>query len=388
MSDPVALTSLTPGEAALLDPVRPSVARRLLPLGVLLAALIIIPGLWGMGIIGITPVNQLGRFACFAIVALGIDIIWGYAGILSLCQAMFFCIGGYAMGMHLALHGPLDGNGIPRCLFVVTSEVSGFNLPWFWQPFHGLIPALVLGLVVPGLVGFVFGYLAFRSRVRGVYFSIITQAATVMAWLVFCRNEVRLCGTNGLTNFVTLAGFDLRSDRVRVGLYMISVAMLGVSYLVCRYLVTSRAGRILLAVRDNESRLRFSGYDPAAFKTFAFTLAAILAGLGGMLYVPQNGIITPAKMVATESITMVVWVAVGGRGTLSGAILGAIVVSLLSSQLTTTWPSAWPFVLGGLFIILVLFCPEGLLGLWQKWMAKRTKPAAPAVLEPKAQGLA
>ena len=176
-----------------------------------------VPGLYAAGAIDITSVNKLGRF--LAVVALGIDLVWGYTGILSLCQAMFFCFGGYAIGMHMALHGPLDGDGIPRCLFVVTSEISGFQLPWFWHPFRALPVAVILGVVLPGLFAFVFGYFTFRSRVRGVYFSIITQVTTLAALsLVFSENETRLCGTNGLTNFVTLAGFDLQSARVKLGL--------------------------------------------------------------------------------------------------------------------------------------------------------------------------
>lgn len=368
MPDPeVAAVPLAPLHLA---PRPPSVARAL-PWVVLVSALVGVPLLWALGVLGITTVNQLGRFATYAIAALGIDLIWGYTGILSLCQAMFFCLGGYAMGMYLALHGPLDGDGIPRCLYVVSSEVSGLHLPTFWRPFQSGAAAGALGILVPAMVAFIFGALAFRSRIRGVYFSIITQAATVMAWLIFCRNSVRLCGTNGLTNFVTIAGWDLRNDRVRVVLYAVSVAVLALSYLCCRLLIASRAGRILIAVRDNESRLRFTGYDPAAYKTFAFVLAAVQAAIGGMLYVPQNGIITPAKMVAAESITMVVWVAVGGRGTLVGAMLGAVVVSLVSSELTSHWPSAWPFVLGGSFILLVIFCPEGLLGLLRRWRKPR-----------------
>ncbi len=266
----------------------------------------------------ITTVNQLGRFLAVAIVALGADLIWGYTGILTLCQAMFFCFGGYAIGMHMALHGPLDGDGIPRCLFVVSSEVSGFKLPWFWEPFQTLPVALLLGLFLPGLVAFIFGYFTFRSRVRGVYFSIITQAATLAATLVFRMNSMKLCGTNGLTNFVTLAGFNLQSASVKLGLYVLSAITLIAVYFLCEGIVRSRLGRLLMAVRDNESRLRFAGYQPVTFKVFIFVVGAILAAIGGMLYTPQNGIITPFKMDAIESIMIIAFVAVGGRGTLSG----------------------------------------------------------------------
>jgi urea transport system permease protein len=340
-----------------------------------LTLLLIVPGLYEGGMMQITVINQLGRFLCLAIVALGLDLVWGYSGILSLCQAMFFCIGGYCMGMHLALHGPLDGDGIPRCLYVVTSQVSGFSLPWFWEPLRTFPMAVVLALAVPGMIAFLFGYLSFRSRVRGVYLSIITQALTVIAVLLFRRNELRLCGTNGLTNFETLLGFDLRADATKLGLYWVSAAALVASYLVCRHLVRSRAGRILIAVRDNESRLRFSGYHPVHFKTFVFTLGAILAALGGMLYTPQNGIITPAKMEPYESIYMVIWVAVGGRGTLAGAVIGALAVNGLASLLTSVAPITWPFLVAGSAIGVVLYTPDGLLGLWQRlsqrWWPRR-----------------
>jgi len=328
-----------------------------------LAALVGIPLLYVAGAIDIVTVNQFGRFACFAIVAVGVDLIWGYTGILTLCQAMFFCFGGYAMGMHLAMKGPLDGEGIPRCLFVVTSEVSGFKLPWFWQPFDSLWLSIFFVVAVPGLFAYIFGYFAFRSRVRGVYFSIITQATTLAACLVFRRNEMRLCGTNGLTNFKTLAGFDLGETSTRMGLYLISVlTLIGVYYL-CKHIVQSRLGRLLIAIRDNESRLRFSGYRPLSFKVFAFVLAAVIAAIGGMLYTPQNGIITPYKMEPGESIIMVVWVALGGRGTLSGAVVGAVLFSFLSSMLTSNLPNAWPFVLGAIAVLVVLFMPRGLTGL-------------------------
>ncbi|MGN6370020.1 MAG: urea ABC transporter permease subunit UrtC [Phycisphaerae bacterium] len=328
----------------------------------------------------ITSVNQLGRFLAVALVALGIDMVWGYAGILTLCQAMFFCFGGYAIGMHMALHGPLDGDHIPRCLFVVSSEVGGIQLPWFWKPFETLPGAVGLAFFLPGVFAFVFGYFTFRSRVRGVYFSIITQALTWAMSLVFSKNETRLCGTNGLTNFVTLGGFDLQSSRVKLGLYVVTVVILIAAYLMCVMIVRSRLGRLLVAVRDNESRLRFAGYQPVTFKVFVFVLGAVLAALGGVLYTPQNGIITPAKMSVPESVTLVVLVAVGGRGTLSGAVLGAVVVSYLGSILTTRWPALWPFFLGGLFVAVTLFSPDGIVGAWRKLFVPRARRRK-AVLE-------
>lgn len=346
-----------------------------------------VPQLYHLGKIDIVSVNLLGRFLCVAIVALGIDLVWGYTGILTLCQAMFFCMGGYAIGMYMALHGPLDGEGIPRCLYVVSSEVSGLRLPWFWEPFKNLTLAGWLGLFLPGLLALVFGFFAFRSRVRGVYFSIITQATTVAAKLVFSKNEMRLCGTNGLTNFVSLGGYDLQSPNVKLGLYLLSVVMLAGAYLLCLWVVRSRLGRLLVAVRDNESRLRFAGYQPVTLKVFIFVLGAVLAGLGGMLYTPQNGIITPFKMAPEESIKLVILVAVGGRGTLSGAVLGALLVSYLESYLTSRFPAAWMFVLGGLYVGVTLFLPDGIVGLWRKWTAE-TGPASSEGLQADAESAA
>jgi urea transport system permease protein len=327
-----------------------------------------VPAMYALGVVDIVTVNQLGRFICLAIVAVGVDLVWGYTGMLSLCQAMFFCFGGYCMGMHLAMHGPLDGEGIPRALFVVTSEVSGFQLPWFWKPFGPLPLALLLGMAIPAVAAGLFGYFAFRSRVRGVYFSIITQALTLAAVLVFRRNETRLCGTNGLTNFVTIAGFDLSKPSTRIGLYLLSAMTLLLTYHLSRRLVSSRLGRLMVAVRDSESRLRFTGHDPVRVKLFAFVVGAVLAGIGGMLYVPQNGIITPFKMEPAESILAVIWVAVGGRGTLRGAILGALLVNYLASVTTSAYPLIWPFLLGGLFVTVVKVLPEGIIGTWESFV--------------------
>jgi urea transport system permease protein len=363
-----------------------------------------VPIFYSTGAISITTVNQLGRFLAMVIAAIGLDLVWGYTGILSLCQAMFFCLGGYAIGMYMALHGPLDGDGIPRCLFVVTSEVSGFQLPWFWLPFKTFPFALILGILIPGLFAYGFGYFTFRSRVRGVYFSIITQATTIMGLNVFRMNNLRLCGTNGLTNFVTLAGFDLQSTSVKLGLYLLTTIGLIAAYLVGLSVVRSRLGRVLVAVRDNESRLRFAGFQPVTFKVFVFALGAMMAALGGMLYVPQNGIITPYKMEANESILIVAAVAVGGRGTLSGAVVGSLVVSYLQSLLTSGvfygWLPAflriqegvaqvgmmgalrralhnvlgaegWLLILGLVFIVVTLFLPEGIVGAWRRMLSHK-----------------
>src|SRR4051812_21427679 len=278
---------------------------------------LLLPLLSAAGALGVNQLNTWGKYLAIAIMAVGLDLVWGYAGLLSLCQMLFFTVGGYAIGMHLAMHGPLDGDGIPRCLYVVTSEVSGFALPWFWRPFASLPATLALVALAPAAIAGAFGWFAFRSRVRGVYFSIITQALTIAFWLVFCRNEMRLCGTNGLTNFTTLAGFALQRPATKVGLYLLTVAALAGTVALARGLVASRTGRVLIAVRDNESRLRFAGYQPTAYKVLVFALAAALAGVGGALFAAQNGIVTPEFMTARESIVAVVMVALGGRGTIA-----------------------------------------------------------------------
>ena len=366
-----------PGALRPMNPTRVRLIERGGLVGALAILLLVMPGLYKAGAVDIIVVNQHGRFLCYAIVAIGVDLIWGYTGILSLCQALYFVLGGYAMGMHMALHGPLDGDGIPRCLFVVTSVVEGFQLPAFWRPFQTLPVTVLLGLLVPGAVAFLFGYFAFRSRVRGVYFSIITQATVFAAVLIFRRNETRLCGTNGLTNFQTLAGLDLSLPSVKLGLYYLTVGTLIAVYAASRWIVASRLGRLLVAVRDNESRLRFAGYQPVAVKVFAFTVAGIFAGIGGMLYAPQNGIITPYVMEPIESVYMVLWVAIGGRGTLTGAAAGSLLVLYLKSFLSSALPNVWPFFEGALFIAVVLLFPAGLVGAWRNLTrGDRGAPAA------------
>jgi urea ABC transporter permease protein UrtC/urea ABC transporter ATP-binding protein UrtD len=321
-----------------------------------------IPGLYLHGNLEIETVAMLGRFLAFAIVAVSLDLLWGYTGILCLCQSLFFALGGYAMGMYLAMHGELIG-GIPYCLSYVSSEVSGAALPWFWRPFAYLPLAVLLGLLVPGAFGLIIGYFGFASRVRGVYFSILTMAVTMAAWLVFCMNNMRLCGTNGLTSFGTLAGYSLTDPNVKLGLFVVTVVALGGVYALCYRITKSRLGRVLVAIRDNETRLRFSGYRPHQFKVFAFTLAAMIGGLGGMLYAPQEGIFTPDKMTTMASNMIVVWVAVGGRGRLKGAVFGALLVNLIYNYLTSRAPEFWPFVLGGLFVGAAVLFTNGMINL-------------------------
>ncbi len=359
------------------------ISSRLSALNVLaFIGVVIVPSGYFAGLISIETVNMLGRYMAFAIMALGLDLIWGYTGILSLCQAFFFSLGGYAMGMYLAHHGGpegiIDATGwkLPACLYVVypykVGEAPGDALvPWFWKPFYTLPATVLLALLIPGGAALLIGYFGFRSRVRGVYFAILTQAITVASWLVFCMNNMKLCGTNGLTRFDKIAGFQLTHNSVKLGLYGTTLAALIGSYFLCRYIVNSRLGRVLVATRDDESTLRFCGYHAYRYKLFAFTIAGMLAGLGGMLYAPQMGIFTPANMEASVSIMVVVWVAVGGRGTLSGAIVGALATNLLYNFFTSqhdfilfTWKAEyWQFLLGGLFIGVVLVFPNGLVGL-------------------------
>ncbi|MAV38398.1 MAG: urea ABC transporter permease subunit UrtC [Planctomycetaceae bacterium] len=370
----------------------------------LLTAAVVIPALYWIGVwtdgafgISIETVNMLGRYLALAMVALSLDLLWGYTGMLCLCQSFFFSLGGYAMGMYLAHHGGeggrLDSQGwnIPACLYYLypykVGEVPEDALtPWFWKPFYWLPSAVGLGLLIPGLVALVIGFFVFRSRVRGVFFAVLTQAITLAAWLVFCMNDMKLCGTNGLTRFDQIGGFPLYDDTTQFALYLITLALLVGIYLLCRLIVGSRLGRVLMAIRDNETRLRFAGYKPYTFKVFVFSLSAMIAGLAGMLYAPQMKIFTPTNMEVKESIEVVVWVAVGGRGTLTGPVAGALVVNLLKNKLTSqqeffwflegwvpeslytylVWKQAyWPFVLGALFIVVVRLLPGGLAGLWR-----------------------
>jgi urea transport system permease protein len=320
--------------------------------------------------------NLFGKFLAYAILALGIDLIWGYTGVLSLGHGVFFGLGAYAMGMHLMLEIGTQGvyrNVLPD--FMVWNRVT--ELPLFWRPFYSAPFTLLAVLVVPGVVAFVFGYLTFRSRIRGVYFSIITQALALSTWLMFNRNAMNLGGTNGLSGFKTVFGFTLNSATTQRGLYVVTALCLCGAFLLCRWITRSPAGRVLIAIRDSETRVLFSGYSPAAFKLFVFVISAMLAGVAGALYAPQVGIITPAKIGVLPSIEMIIWVAVGGRGTLLGPVVGALGVNWLQSLLTTHYPDLWLLVLGGLFVAVVLFFPDGVVGTLQKLVA-RVRPSAGA----------
>src|SRR5262245_31519213 len=318
--------------------------------------------------------NLFGKFLAYAILALGIDLIWGYTGVLSLGHGVFFGLGAYAMGMHLMLEIGTRGvyrNALPD--FMVWNRVT--ELPFFWKPFYSAPFTILAVLLVPGIVAWVFGYLTFRSRIRGVYFSIITQALALSAWLMFNRNALNLGGTNGLSGFKTIFGFTLNSAATQLVLYAATAICLCGAYLLCSAIVQSPAGKVLVAIRDSETRVLFSGYSPASFKLFVFVVSALLAGLAGALYAPQVGIITPAKIGVLPSIEMIIWVAVGGRGTLVGPVIGAFGVNWLQSILTTSYPDLWLLVLGGLFVGVVLFFPDGIVGGVQKILPRLSRPA-------------
>ena len=326
--------------------------------------------------------NLFGKFLTYAILGLGIDLIWGYTGVLSLGHGVFFGLGAYAMGMHLMLEIGAKGvyqNVLPD--FMVWNRVT--ELPLFWKPFYGVPFTLLAVMIVPGVVALVFGFLTFRSRIRGVYFSIITQALALCAWLTFNRNATNLGGTNGLSGFKTMFGFPLNEPATQRGLYVATALCLCGAYLLCRWIVRSPAGKVLVAIRDSETRVLFCGYSPAAFKLFVFTVSAVLAGIAGALYVGQVGIITPARIGVLPSIEMIIWVAVGGRGTLIGPIVGAFGVNWLQSQLTTHYPDMWILVLGGMFVTVVLFIPDGVVGTAQKLMVRfgATKTPSPVRAE-------
>lgn len=307
--------------------------------------------------------NLLGKYLSLAIMALGLGLLWGYAGILSLGQAVFFGLGAYSMGMHLMLEiGSQQskyGEAIPD--FMVWNQVK--ELPWFWEPYHSFVFAAVSAIFLPVLFAVVFGYLTFRTRIQGVYVAILTQALAFAAWLTFNRNEMKLGGTNGLTDYKTIFGFSLLSPSTQRTLYVITALCLLASYALCRWLTSAKFGNVLRAVRDSENRLRFLGYSTTGFKVCVFALSAGLAGLAGALYVPQVGIITPSQIGVLASLEVVVWVAAGGREALVGGPLGAVLVNALRSYLTGTVPDLWPFFLGGLFVGVVLLFPAGLVGL-------------------------
>jgi urea transport system permease protein len=310
-------------------------------------------------------IATLGKYLSFAILALSLDLIWGYAGILSLGHGAFFGLGGYAMGMYMMRQigdrGVYGNPDLPDFMVFLNWD----SLPWYWLGFDQFWFAALMAMFVPGALAFVFGWLAFRSRITGVYFSIISQAMVFAFMLAFFRNEMGFGGNNGLTDFKDILGFDLSQDTTKVGLYIATVVALFVVYFVCRAVVTSKLGRLLIAVRDAESRVRFLGYSVTNAKLFVFTLSAVLAGIAGALYVPQVGIINPGEFAPAKSIEIAIWVAVGGRGTLFGAIIGAFAVNGARSYFTGAAPEIWLFFLGALFILVTLAMPRGIVGVWQ-----------------------
>ncbi len=322
-------------------------------------------------------VTLLGKYLTYALLAVAVDLVWGYLGILSLGHGAFFALGGYAMGMYLMRQiGDRGVYGNPELPdFMVFLDWQA--LPWFWHGFDQFWYAALMILLVPGALAFVFGWLAFRSRVTGVYLSIITQALTYALMLAFFRNEMGFGGNNGLTDFKDILGFDIQSDATRIGLFLASAIALALGYLVCRAIVTSRLGRVAVAVRDAEDRTRFIGYRVEHVKLTIFTVSAMLAGLAGALYVPQVGIINPGEFNPLNSIEIVIWVAIGGRNTLYGAVIGAILVNYGKTYFTGVLPEAWLFALGGLFVLVTLFLPQGIAGLLRS-RRQNQRPAPPA----------
>ena len=318
-------------------------------------------------------VSLMGKYICFALLALSVDLVWGYCGILSLGHGAFFGLGGYAMGMYMmrqiGTRGVYGNPDLPD--FMVFLNWS--ELPWSWYGFDSFAFALLMVVLVPGALAFAFGWFAFRSRVTGVYLSIITQAMTYALMLAFFRNDMGFGGNNGLTDFKDILGFDLQADATRSALFALSALALAGGYLLCAMIVRSKLGRILEAIRDAESRVRFLGYQVQYYKLFVFTFSAMLAGVAGALYVPQVGIINPTEFTPGNSIEAVIWVAVGGRGTLFGAALGAVLVNYAKSYFTGALPEVWLFMLGGLFVAVTLFLPKGIVGLVNQFDLRRMR---------------
>jgi len=337
----------------------------------LLAVLVLVPVLNGLPAdnalhLSTYTVTLLGKYLTYALLAVAVDLVWGYLGILSLGHAAFFAIGGYAMGMYLMRQigerGVYGNAELPDFMVFLNLQ----ELPWFWHGFDQFWFAALMVLIAPGLLAFVFGWLAFRSRVTGVYLSIITQALTYALMLAFFRNEMGFGGNNGLTDFKDILGFSLQADSTRIALFLASGVALGLGYLACRALVKSRLGRVAVAIRDTEDRTRFIGYKVEHVKLAIFTFSAVLAGIAGALYVPQVGIINPGEFAPLNSIEVVIWVAMGGRATLYGAVFGALGVNYAKTWFTAAFPEVWLFALGALFVLVTLLLPRGVVGLWRR----------------------
>jgi len=315
-------------------------------------------------------ITLIGKIMCYALVAVAMDLIWGYGGILSLGHGLFFALGGYAFGMYLMRQIGRDGSyqsDLPD--FMVFLDWK--ELPWFWLGSDSFGWAAFLVLALPAVVAFVFGYFAFRSRIKGVYFSIITQALTYAAMLLFFRNETGFGGNNGFTDFKRILGYSITAPETRLVLFGLTAIALAATLVFAAWLVKSKFGRVLTAIRDAESRVMFIGYNPLWYKLSIWVISAVLCGIAGALYVPQVGIINPSEMSTANSIEIAIWVAVGGRGTLIGPVIGAFVVNLAKSWFTVSFPEYWLFFLGLLFIVVTLMLPQGLVGLWKKVMNKK-----------------
>ena len=354
------------------DARREATAADLIVLGILAALVVAVPVLNLMtsadGALHMSTftVTLLGKYLCYALLALAVDLVWGYCGILSLGHGAFFALGGYAMGMYLMRQigeRGVYGNPLLPDFMVFLNWPS---LPWYWWGFSSFPFAMAMVVLVPGLLALVFGWFAFRSRVTGVYLSIITQALTYALLLAFFRNEMGFGGNNGLTDFKELLGFNLQADATRVVLFVTTALMLALAYVGCRAISASRLGRVVVAIRDAEDRTRFLGYRVEDFKLWIFIVSALIAGVAGALYVPQVGIINPGEFAPLNSIELVIWVAIGGRSTLYGALAGAVLVNFAKTQFTGFMPEAWLFVLGAMFVFGTLFLPYGIVGLGRR----------------------
>ena len=329
-------------------------------------------------------VALIGKYLCFALLALALDLVWGYCGILSLGHGAFFALGGYAMGMYLMRQIGTRGVYANPILPDFMVFLNWKELPMTWWGFNSFSYAMMMVLLVPGVLAFCFGWFAFRSRVTGVYLSIITQAMTYALLLAFFRNDMGFGGNNGLTDFKDILGFNVQADGTRAALFSISAIALGLGYLIARAVVVSKFGKVLIAIRDAESRTRFIGYRVETYKVLVFTLSAMMAGVAGALYVPQVGIINPSEFSPANSIEAVIWVAVGGRGTLVGAALGAVLVNFAKTWFTGALPELWLFALGLLFILVTIFLPKGILGTAGELLTRlRGKPPATTTPQPK-----
>ncbi len=305
-----------------------------------------------------------GKYMCYAVLALSLNMLWGYTGLLCLGQCLFFALGGYAFGMYLILSIGESGD-----MASLPTFLNWDDLPAIWGPFFSPVFAVGAVLLVPGIVAFIFGFLAFRSRIKGVYFSILTQALTYAGFLLFNSNETPFGGTNGFTNFKVLFGADVNTAAIDQGLFIASGVLLIGVYALLTWLLATKFGKVQRAIRDSENRVRFSGFSTTHYKVFIFVLSAMVAGAAGALYVPQAGIINPGEMLPARGLDIVVWVAVGGRSSKFGPVIGAILVSLLKSYTTQVFPEYWLIILGGIFVFVVIFMPDGVVGLIKKVIA-------------------